>query len=60
MAKEKIDIQKFLSDPAFTEERDFLRGVFDAFKQQDAETAEKKKKESGGDKSILQRLFDGE
>ena len=32
------DLEKFLKDPAHQEERDFLRGVFDAFKAEGVTT----------------------
>lgn len=52
---DKVDLQKFLSDPAFQGDRDLMFGVIDARLKQHAEEAAKNKPD---ERTFLQKLFD--
>lgn len=65
MPKEKITLDKFFTDPAYAEEKDFLRGVFDKFKADDeakakaeADKAAEEAAKNGTGKTFLQSIFD--
>ncbi len=55
----KPDLQKFLNDPAFTEDRNFLEGVITATLEKKAAEAKKKKEEDerANPPSIFDQLF---
>jgi hypothetical protein len=55
----KPDLQKFLTDPAFSEDRNFLEGVITATLEKKAEEARKKKEaeDAANPPSIFDRLF---
>lgn len=60
MADKKIDLEKFLSDPAFQGDRDLMFGVIDARLKHHAEEAEKRRKEkTDSETNIFDRVFGG-
>lgn len=59
--KKKLpDVKTFFTDPANQEDADFFRGVFDHLLQERAAKEAEEREASGGNKTFLQRLFDGE
>lgn len=53
--KKRPNVDEFMSDPKFGEERDFLAGVFDRMMADKIEAARKAEKEKGG--SFIDNLF---
>jgi len=58
MAKEKPDLEKFLTDPAFQTDREFLDGYFEKFlERKEAEAKKKKESEEEAELTIFDKLF---
>ena len=62
VAKEKIDVQKFFTDPAYAEEATFMEQAFDfiiAKKKAKAEEDAKNNPPPAPERTFIQELFDG-
>lgn len=61
MAKEKIDVQKFFTDPAYAEEADFMEKAFDfiAAKKKAKAEEEAKLTPPAPERTFIQEIFDG-
>ena len=54
MAKEKMDIEKFFTDPKHKEDADFMRGAVERII---GEIQEKRQKENPENESLFDKLF---
>lgn len=52
--------EQFLNDPAFQGDRDLFEAMFDAFIEKKKKAAEAERVKQGGEKTLLQQIFDGE
>jgi hypothetical protein len=54
MTKEKVDVQKFFTDPKHADEADFFRGAVDYLVNEKIEKAKKENPENTG---VLEQIF---
>jgi hypothetical protein len=62
MPREKMDLEKFMTDPAFKDEREFFEGFFTKLLEKKEAEAKRRKAEDDAKNppTIFDRLFGGE